>query len=107
MDMGRIKKLRQYCSTFSIVILLTWMSVGQQLKQKAQTNTSSLCLDGFCIGESINDSRFDAVDWLTPEKFYGKDACKGVGCSPQVAFRGYPASDQQALAEAVSLDVRR
>jgi hypothetical protein len=60
-----------------------------------------LCLDGFCIGQSIKAPRFDAVTWITPQDFT-KEVCRSVGCTPRVAFRGYPVSVQTALAEAVS-----
>jgi hypothetical protein len=63
---------------------------------------SNLCLDGFCIGQSIADKRFYGVDWKAPTKDISKEACTGVGCQPENAFRGYPAADQADLAEAVS-----
>jgi hypothetical protein len=58
-------------------------------------------LDGFCIGQSIADPRFDAVNWIIPRDVT-KEACVRIACRPTVAFRGYPESNQQALAEAVS-----
>lgn len=61
-----------------------------------------LCLDGFCIGQSIKDARFSQVEWITPRDA-SKEACRGVGCRPQVAFRGYSSEDQKQLAAAVSL----
>jgi len=62
---------------------------------------TSLCLDGFCIGQSIQDARFDKASWLVPAKNYLKEECKGVGCQPANAFRGYSPDDQVKLAEAV------
>jgi hypothetical protein len=61
-----------------------------------------LCLDGFCIGQSIQDARFDKADWIVPQKDLVKEPCNGVGCQPGVAFRGYAAGDQAKLAEAMS-----
>jgi len=61
-----------------------------------------LCLDGFCIGQSIQDVRFDKVDWVQPKKDLLKDECTGVGCRPENAFRGYPHDQQVKLAEAFS-----
>lgn len=63
---------------------------------------SRLCLDGFCIGQSIKDTRFSEVEWMVP-KDARKESCIAVGCSPQIAFRGYPSEDQKQLANAVSL----
>lgn len=63
---------------------------------------SALCLDGFCIGQSIKDARFSEVEWIVP-KDARKEACSGIGCRPQIAFRGYPTEDQKQLASAVTL----
>lgn len=68
----------------------------------SRAEQANLCLDGFCIGQSIRDARFDQVAWLVPQKDLIKSACQGVGCQPQVAFRGYASEDQTKLAEAVS-----
>jgi hypothetical protein len=61
-----------------------------------------LCLDGFCIGQSISDSRFGSTDWKTPTKGTTKAPCEDVGCQPANAFRGYSSADQSALSAAVS-----
>jgi hypothetical protein len=63
---------------------------------------SNLCLDGFCIGQSISDSQFDSTDWKVPTKNMTKEQCVNVGCQPANAFRGYGTADQQALTDAVS-----
>jgi hypothetical protein len=63
---------------------------------------ANLCLDGFCIGQSISDRQFDSTDWKIPTKDMTKDQCANVGCQPSNAFRGYTAADQQALADVVS-----
>jgi len=68
----------------------------------SHSQESTLCLDGFCIAQSITDARFDAVDWKAPTKNISKETCAGIGCQPQNAFRGYPTADQAALAEVVS-----
>ena len=61
-----------------------------------------LCLDGFCIGQTIQDARFSKVAWITPKKYLTKQDCTGVGCQPENAFRGYAGQDQVKLAEALS-----
>lgn len=66
------------------------------------TAAPALCLDGFCIGQSIKDSRFSKVEWITP-KDARKESCTGTGCRPEIAFRGYSGEDQKQLADAVSL----
>ena len=69
----------------------------------AQTGRKTqLCLDGFCIGQSIRDRHFSEVNWITPQDVT-KKTCAGVGCKPEVAFRGYPGGTQKQLGEAVSL----
>ena len=69
----------------------------------SQTATQSdLCLDGFCIGKSIQDKRFSEVEWILPKDAH-QEHCSGVGCQPQIAFRGYPAEDQKRLQDAVSV----
>lgn len=67
---------------------------------------SQLCLDGFCIGQGITDVRFEQATWIIPREGVVKEACRGVGCQPAVAFRGYSAADQIKLADAVSLTFR-
>jgi hypothetical protein len=62
---------------------------------------TSLCLDGFCIGQSIRDARFDKAAWTVPKDLL-KERCTGVGCRPENAFRGYAPDDQVKLAEAVN-----
>jgi len=69
---------------------------------RAPDSRTELCLDGFCIGQSIKDARFDAVDWIVPHDNFTQVPCNGVGCAPQIAFRGYTNAYQDALAEAVS-----
>lgn len=40
---------------------------GRSPEQSVQ-NPAKLCLDGFCIGESINDPHFSEVNWIVPKK---------------------------------------
>ncbi len=54
----------------------------------AQT-PANLCLDGLCIGESINDPHFTKVNWIVPNKELNKVSCVRIACEPEVAFRGY------------------
>jgi hypothetical protein len=85
---------------FVCVCILSWLSV--ELLPAQETNKASLCMDGFCIGESINDPRFDQVTWVLPKDGLTKEACAGIGCKPEVAFRGYPDGAQKQLAEVLS-----
>jgi hypothetical protein len=69
----------------------------------AQTTTqAALCLDGFCIGQSIKDTRFSGVEWIIAKDAH-KETCTNVGCRAQLAFHGYSADDQKRLADAVSV----
>jgi len=79
---------------------ILWLLSAQL--SSAQTIGQELCLDGFCIGESIKGARFDEVKWLVPKGAY-KESCAGVGCRSQIAFRGYSEEDQKHLAEAISI----
>lgn len=83
---------------FRSIYILSVLSVGSLSAQSA----SHLCLDGFCVGQSINDPHFDEVNWIVP-KDLTKEACGGVGCKPEVAFRGYSTQNQNQLGEALSL----
>jgi hypothetical protein len=68
----------------------------------AQTgNRPQLCLDGFCIGQSIRDRHFGEVSWIVPKDAV-KKPCASVGCRPEVAFRGYTGENQKQLGEALS-----
>lgn len=87
--------MKKFVLTTSALILVMALA-------PARAQQANLCLDGFCIGQNINDSRFDNTDWKTPTKDMTKASCENVGCQPANAFRGYSARDQQALAEAVS-----
>lgn len=61
-----------------------------------------LCLDGFCIGQNIQDARFDKTAWILPKDGLIKKECDGIGCQPENAFRGYPSEEQKQLAEVLS-----
>ena len=95
---------RGVCSlgVLGVVAIIPAALIGQQVQPKRTANGTELCLDGFCIGQSINDDRFGGIDWLIPQKNFDKQPCDGVGCEPQNAFRGYPEAYQKPLAEAVS-----
>src|SRR6185437_6435681 len=85
--------------------LIRWIVVVCVFAGSASSQTavqSALCVDGFCIGQSIKDVRFSQVEWIVP-KDARKDACNGVGCRPEIAFRGYSTKEQKELANAVSL----
>jgi hypothetical protein len=68
----------------------------------AQSTKTPLCLDGFCIGQSVNDPHFDQLEWILPKDGLTKHQCDGVGCKPEIAFRGYAVQDQKLLSEALS-----
>jgi len=73
------------------------------LTRAAGAQEKPLCLDGFCIGQTIQDTRFNSPTWiLPPKKELIQDECTGIGCKPENAFRGYPRQDQIALAAALS-----
>ena len=57
----------------------------------AQSKPTPLCLDGLCIGESINDPHFAEVNWIVPDKQLTKEACVRIACKPEVAFVATPA----------------
>ncbi len=80
---------------------ILWL-LSAELSSAQIAGQMELCLDGFCIGQSIKDARFNEVKWLIPQDAH-KEACAGVGCRPQVAFYGYSEEDQKHLAEAVSI----
>jgi hypothetical protein len=63
---------------------------------------TSLCLDGLCMGESINDPHFAEVNWIDLNKQLTKESCVHIACKPEVAFRGYPSETQKQLADALS-----
>jgi hypothetical protein len=81
---------------FALAVSLLALPVHGQAQQ------GGLCIDRFCIGQGINDARFGNVDWIIPQKAINKENCAGIGCRPDVAFRGYPVEYQQKLADAVS-----
>jgi len=87
---------------FSVFAIMPVALTAQQGQPKRPVNATGLCLDGFCIGQSVNDRRFDGVEWIIPQKGFAKEPCNGVGCAPQNAFRGYPEAYQKPLAETVS-----
>lgn len=82
--------------SFALFILVLFA-----LPLTAQT-PANLCLDGFCIGESINDPHFSEVNWIVPKKEYTKESCARIACKPEVAFRGYTAEMQKQLADSLS-----
>jgi hypothetical protein len=86
-------------STLCRVVLLC---VSGCLAANAAFAQHSDCLDGFCIGQSIQDHRFDTIEWLLPKNSVSKERCVGIACQPQNAFRGYTPTAQAQLALAVS-----
>lgn len=81
----------------SILLALLGSPMAAQMSEQ-----SSLCLDGLCIGESINDPHFTAMNWIVPNKQFIKESCVRIACRPEVAFRGYPTDTQKQLADALS-----
>jgi hypothetical protein len=85
-------KIRFHCA-LALCVLLTGVSLAQH----------PLCLDGLCIGESINDPSFAKVDWIVPNKELTKQTCQRVACRTDVAFRGYSSETQKQLSDALML----
>src|SRR5580704_10666856 len=82
--------------TFALLVLLVAPLMAQISKP------TPLCLDGLCIGESINDPHFTEVNWIVPNKQLTKESCVRIACKPEVAFRGYPSETRKQLADALS-----
>lgn len=66
----------------------------------SHAEAGNLCLDGFCIGQSIRDPHFDSVNWIRPRDTR-EQPCSGIGCEPGTAFQGYSPQMQQRLATAL------
>ena len=64
----------------------------------------SICIDDFCIGESINAERFGQVRWLVPQQVK-LSSCLMTTCVPEAAFRGYSPEDQDTVARALDLQI--
>ena len=86
----------------TLVAFIPRILVAQEELAAHPGNSGELCLDGFCIGQSINDARFDKVEWIVPKDGFVRETCNRVGCAPQNEFRGYAAHNQSALAETLS-----
>lgn len=98
------RPVRPFTSIFSPAraSLVLWLvGLAGLLPIPARAQESPLCLDGFCIGQSIQDGRFDRTAWVVPSKDLLRDPCTGVGCRPENAFRGYPPAEQMRLEDAV------
>lgn len=85
-----------------VVICAGMLSLSAGLLSAQDAKITSLCLDGFCIGQSINDARFAEVNWVVPREGFAKERCAGIGCKPEIAFRGYGNENQKQLAEVLS-----
>jgi hypothetical protein len=83
----------------ALILALATLLLSQKIRA---ADVEPLCLDGFCIGQPITDTRFENTAWVVPRKDFAQEPCKGVGCEPEVAFRGYPPAEQVELATAVS-----
>lgn len=77
-------------------------ALSVELLSARSSNQRSVCLDGFCIGESIKVKHFDEVNWIVPNKELTKQACQRIACEPDVAFRGYSSDTQKQLSDALS-----
>lgn len=86
-------------SVFFTSVLALALTISLSAKAVEQ---SALCLDGFCIGQGISETRFNQVQWKTPKEYFTKEKCTGLGCQPNIAFYGYSPDQQGRLAEAVS-----
>lgn len=76
------------------------LSVELLSAQSATQHTP--CLDGFCIGQRINDPHFDETNWTVPDKELTKQACQRIACESAVAFRGYSSDTQKQLSDTLS-----
>jgi hypothetical protein len=85
-----------------VVVYAGMLSLSAGLLSAQDAKITSLCLDGFCIGQSINDARFAEVNWVVPKEGFAKERCAGIACKPEIAFRGYANENQKQLAEALS-----
>ena len=99
---GFMKKFPRIFLPRIIVCIASFWGFATYSTAASRTEQEGLCLDGFCIGQSIHDARFDKVAWIVPQKDLVKEICSGVGCQPDVAFRGYANEDKVKLAETVS-----
>jgi hypothetical protein len=86
----------------ALIVLVSSGMSAQQSSAASSGESDGLCLDGFCIGQSIADVRFDKVDWIVPKDSFTKEACNRIGCAPENEFRGYAPGYQKPLAEALS-----
>jgi hypothetical protein len=81
--------------------LLLWaFSLSAQSALPARNPES--CMDGFCIGQTIRSPRFDEISWMVPKEEFTKEVCLGIGCRPEIAFRGYSSETQKQLANFLS-----
>ncbi|HUV69511.1 MAG TPA: hypothetical protein VMW15_07605 [Terracidiphilus sp.] len=97
-----MKQLSRIFSRNVVGYILVISSGAALVPLNSRAQQANLCLDGFCIGQSIKEARFDQVAWITPRKDLAKEKCDGIGCKPEIAFRGYPSEDQAKLSDAVS-----
>ena len=97
-----MRNYRAKALVFRVMGLLFPVVITAFLVGNCQAQEAPLCLDGFCIGQSIQNARFVKTDWVYPKKGIIKDQCIGVGCRPENAFRGYPHDEQLRLADAFS-----
>src|SRR5580700_6621074 len=93
---GSAGRLKLLVSKYALLVLLVGPLMAQNHK------LTPLCLDGLCIGESINDPHFVEVNWIVPNKQFTRESCIHIACKPEVAFRGYPSDTQKQLADALS-----
>jgi hypothetical protein len=59
---------------------------------------TTLCMDGFCIGQNIGDARFDEVKWVLPKGLDIHNPCSKEWCRPASRLRGYNPEEQSSLA---------
>jgi hypothetical protein len=90
-NFGKTSK-RQIRLAFVLAIVVVSSSDAEQ--------SSSLCLDEFCIGQGIEEAAFDRTSWIILRNGFIREPCGG--CQPNEAFRSYDEQEKLKLAEALS-----
>lgn len=90
-------------AAIALIVLVPRVLAAQEVSAAPPGNSAELCLDGFCIGQSINTARFNKVEWIVPKDSFTKKPCDRVGCRPENEFRGYALDYQRQLPAALSL----
>jgi hypothetical protein len=99
---GLLRALGENEMTIQTIICGSLLMLSACISSAQSARKTELCMDGFCIGQSIRDPRFEQMTWILPKEGFTKKACTGIGCRPEVAFRGYNSDEQKQLGEFLS-----